>query len=840
MAIVLGCEAPVRGQDAQSQTPSETPEQSQGEEDEPNIVVIGNRVIVSPLQDLPVEQNYDPAYLASYAASTLGELLDEIRRENGDTDPSILVNGQRISDPNDIADLPVEAIASIEALPRGAAQRVGGIAGQRAYNVILRSSVRSATTTASHEFATEGGWSNSRGELLLNYIEGQDRIGLTIRGARSANLFESERDFVPRADFIPYSPVGNITPVFGTEIDPAFSALAGQPVTVVALNAGDPQPTLASLLANANTINPSMQSEFRTLRGSSRPIEIALAGNKVLTPWLSVSFNGRINWFESESFNGLPSARFRIPESNPSSPFATPVFLALNDPSRPLRSTSSNTDIAISSTLSAVWGEWRANLVTRWDDRERTYQNQFAGALLNGAGTVGDATNPFDGSLAGTIPVEGRISESTNSATEIAADAAGPLFALWTSPIWARFSTGARWVDLDASDSFGDRVFARHEYAADAGLTIPLTSRADVFLSAMGDSEIAFDIGRTDLGIYGTLDRRAVAFNWQILEWLRLAARDSRQEQPIIAELLAAPEFRTPNVPYFDPLTGETVDVTIVYGGVGGIQSEEARTRTLSLTASPLAKYRLLLNLDYLDTDLRNQIGALPIPSSAVVAAFPDRFQRDSTGTLVLVDSRSVNFARQRSEQIRFGASFNVPLVETVLTPANREAGTPARRTPGIDLQVNASHTYLLNSRTVIREGLPEIDLLRGGAVGIGGSRQRHSTDLSLAVMRGFSGFRLNAQRRGVNYLVIGSSEAPDLLTFEPLTTVDLRVIADLADVFPHAPIANGTRFTLVFDNIANERQRVTNDADIVPQAYQPVRRDPVGRTIKVELRRVF
>jgi hypothetical protein len=193
--------------------------------DENRIVVIGDRSVIASLQDIPVEQTYDEDSIDSYAVSTVGELLDEIRSENGDAEPSVLVNGQPVSDLDDIADLPVEAISRIEALPRGAAQRVGGAAGQRAYNVVLRPSVKSATLTGSYETASEGGWSNIRGEALFAYIRGQDRISLTLRGANSGTLFESERDFVPRTERYPYSPIGNIVPAAGAEIDPVLSAL---------------------------------------------------------------------------------------------------------------------------------------------------------------------------------------------------------------------------------------------------------------------------------------------------------------------------------------------------------------------------------------------------------------------------------------------------------------------------------------------------------------------------------------------------------------------------------------------------------------------------------------
>jgi hypothetical protein len=162
------------------------------------IIVRGDRSISASLKDVPVERVYDEDGIGSYDVSTIGELLGEIRGENGDADPGFLVNGQPVADVGNISDIPVEAIARIETLPRGAAQRVNGVAGQRAYNIVLRKSVRSLTATASREMATEGGWSNSKGEALLTRIRDENRIGLTLRAARSGALFERERDFVPR------------------------------------------------------------------------------------------------------------------------------------------------------------------------------------------------------------------------------------------------------------------------------------------------------------------------------------------------------------------------------------------------------------------------------------------------------------------------------------------------------------------------------------------------------------------------------------------------------------------------------------------------------------------
>ena len=823
-------------------TPTPAPEQTADETRKPDrnqIVVIGDRAIIASLQDIPVEQTYDEDDVASYGASTAGEVLDQIRTENGDDQPAVLVNGQPVTDSDNISDLPVEAIKRIEALPRGAAQRVGGPPGQRAYNVVLRTSVKSATFTAGYERATEGGWDNVRGEALLTYIHQQDRVNLALRAADSSNLFEFERDFVPRTESVPYSPIGNIIPVGGSEIDPALSALLGHPVSVVALPAGNSNPTLADIVAGADAANPSEQNFYRTLRGASRPYEVTLGGNKVLTPWLSLSFNGRLSWLEGSNFSGLPAGRFLIPSGNPYSPFTTPVYLALNDPTRPLHSTTDTTQRTFSSTLDANFGQWHASLAGRWDQNERDYMFEYSGALSGASGTVDASVNPFAGTLAALIPIESRTSRSTTTTRQIEADFDGPMFNLPAGPARGRVTAGAEWESLDATDPSGQHSLRRHDYGLKAALTLALTSR-ERFLPILGDSDLTLELGKADLGRYGTLDHNSIAFNWQLVDWLRFVASEQRDERAVSPELLAAPEVISPNVPYFDPLTGDTVDVTVIYGGAGNLKSEDYRTRTLSWTATPLPKYRLQLNVDYLFTDVRNQIGSLPPPSTAVVLAFPDRFQRDASGTLTLVDNRTVNFARQRDQELRFGIGFTIPLTAGEVIPADRAAGTQRRRIPPLNLQVNASQTFQLESTTVIRAGLPEIDLLKGGAIGIAGGGQRLSTNVSVALTKGGSGIRMNLRRRGASYLVTGSAASPDLLTFSPLTTVDLRAFADLGQMFPKAKLMKGTRLTVSAKNLMNERQRVADAFGNVPQAYQPVRRDPVGRTLMVELRKVF
>lgn len=801
------------------------------------IIVIGNRSVLIPLQNLQPETTYDEDDVAGLGVGTVGEALDEVRNQNGDEDPAVLVNGRPVRDQDEIANLPVEAVVRIEVLPRGSASRANGAPGQRAYNVVLRSSVKQGTLTASREEATEGGWGNTKGEAQFTWIKGQDRVNLSLRGAKSGSLFENERDFIPRTEFFPTSPIGNILPFGGTEVDPALSALFGQPVTTVALPAGQTAPTLAALLPGANQINPSEISSYRTLRGEVRPIDLSLTGNKSLNSWLSFSFNGRLSWMRSENSNGLPTARFLVPATNPFTPFSTPVYLAINDPARPLRSEGRNSTQSFAGTFSAFSGDWRASLTGQWDRREQTNLSRFTGSL-GSLSTVAPTLNPFSGTLAGMIPISERHSISRYTTSQVAFEIQGPVVALWAGPLVLRSGLSNTWISFVAEDPSGPRQFKRTELVTKGGLTLPLFSRQNGFLGGLGEGEFELDFGRSDLGSYGVLNRRSLALNWQPASWLRLVVTDIKDERAVSPELLASPAVSTPNVPYFDPLTGQTVDVTLIYGGAAGLRDEESRNRTVALTLTPARKYNLQINLEYSNIEQHNEIGPLPPATTPVVLAFPDRFVRDANGTLILVDSRSVNFAREDSEQLRIGLRFSIPLSQA--GTVRKDASGKRRRTPALKFDFNLTHTIILNNHAIIRAGLPEVDLLAGGAIGIGGGQARHNTRAGLSLTRGGTGVRVDYSRRGASYLSTGTLAAPDLLNFGPLATFDLRAFTDLGDIFPATSLLKGTRLSLVVDNVTNRRQTVTNQAGEIPQAYQPIRRDPVGRTVLIELRKTF
>ena len=140
----------------------------------------------------------------------------------------------------------------------------------------------------------------------------------------------------------------------------------------------------------------------------------------------------------------------------------------------------------------------------------------------------------------------------------------------------------------------------------------------------------------------------------------------------------------------------------------------------------------------------------------------------------------------------------------------------------------------------MIRKPLDPVDLLSGGAIGIAGGRVRHQLDGTFSLASGGSGVRLGVAWRGMSSLESRNGGVSDTLRFSPLLAVNLRAFADVYRFMPRFDWAKRMRLSLNVLNATNDRQRVRNSAGTIPLQYQPGYRDPRGRTVELELRKVF
>jgi hypothetical protein len=269
-------------------------------------------------------------------------------------------------------------------------------------------------------------------------------------------------------------------------------------------------------------------------------------------------------------------------------------------------------------------------------------------------------------------------------------------------------------------------------------------------------------------------------------------------------------------------------------------------------------RLNLQLNAEYTDTDVRDFVSSLPEASAAVMLAFPDRFVRDANGVLTTIDLRPVNFESQRQKRLRYGISMDARLgsgsegpARVVVAPSDGAADDAsdrpapvARRTSGgrrgTRLQLNANHSVVFSDEIRIRSGLDPIDLLGGGAIGIAGGRVRHQFDGTAAVNRGGTGARIGVTWRGRSTLESRISGQTEELSFSPLLLVNLRAFTDAAELFGRSSWTQGTRLSLNVINLTNDRQTVRDPRRETPLQYQSGYRDPIGRTVELELRKVF
>jgi hypothetical protein len=815
---------------------------AQPQQDDPNRDI----VVTAPLfHDIQPERQLDQDAIESYGVSTIDELLGEVQVELGEEaeTPLIIVNGQRIHDLSEIGAFPVEVLKNLQVLPRGSAVALGGRPGQRVISLNLKSAARTATVTAAHKAATDGDWNSDRGEGILTQVRGSRRANLTLRARDDSALLESQRGILQPDPRYPYALGGNLVgyPGSGVEIDPLLSALAGQVVTVAPLPASA-TPALADLVAGANQPSITDIGDYRTLRPQTRNYDLNATYATPLAAWLTANATLRLNRNVSNSLRGLPGELFVISANNIYSPFSRAVGLASYGPDA-LHSRNVRQGGEGNLTLNATFGSWTATWNTNRQQSKSVTNSQSQAASTI---PIGDDVNPFSADLAGliTLRTDRFASRTTSTSSDITAN--GPLTELPAGPLIATIEGQLDWDRQRSSTSFGgiasSRDFNRSEQSIRGAVSIPLASPTGGFVTGIGALDANLEYGRQHYSDAGSVSHYAYEVNWEPLSLLRMTASVDSTQTPATVDFLGGPVTTIPDVRMFDPLTGETVDVTQITGGNPNLLPQKTKIRRVNALLRLVPALKLQLNGEYTDTDRRNFVSTLPEASAAVALAFPDRYVRDSSGVLTTVDLRPVNFDSEREKRLRWGLSMNVKLGGGASAAAGpRKPGEPrAKPKPNTYFQLTANHTMVFSDRIVIRSGLDPVDLLSGGAIGIASGRTRHQVDATAALNSGGTGARIGLTWRGKSELESRINGSVDTLRFSPLLLVNFRAFTDMKRFVPNAAWAKGLRLSLDIVNATNHRQSVRGSFGDTPLQYQRGYRDPIGRTIEIELRKVF
>lgn len=474
---------------------------------------------------------------------------------------------------------------------------------------------------------------------------------------------------------------------------------------------------------------------------------------------------------------------------------------------------------------------------------------------------------------------------AVNQSLNTTGTATGTLFELPAGSVTTTIKAGFDTADIVGvsrrTASFSSTNLSRDSTSGQLNIDVPVSRSGTIgSLSFNGNAAVE------RLSDFGTLRTYGVGVHWTPVSEVRVIASYTNEEDAPTIRDLGSPVLVTPNVQLLDLTTGTTVNLTRVSGGNPTLLGSERRVRKLGVTLKPFDSTDLTFLGTYTHTSIDNAVGALPVASPEIEAAFRDRFSRDGNGVLTRIDSRPVNSARTKSTAFRWGFNWSKTLKAPPPTGAdgkpltteeiaarreamraqfqgrgngppdgNRGAGT-GRRSPGGGsfggpggnqgrLQFSLFHNWRITDTVLIRPGLPVLDLLDGSAIGASGGVARHEITADAGYNRNGIGARASLNWESATQVrqTPGGPPSPNDLRFGSQATIDLRLFADLGvrrELVRKSPFFRGSRVTVGIDNLFNRRTDVRDASGNVPLGYQRDLLDPLGRTVRISFRKLF
>ena len=429
-------------------------------------------------------------------------------------------------------------------------------------------------------------------------------------------------------------------------------------------------------------------------------------------------------------------------------------------------------------------------------------------------------------------------------------------------------------LETTSTRTIGQTNLDRSNLSAGVNLDLPLTSRRNDLLSAIGDLSLNLNVGVDRLSDFGTLTDYGAGLTWSPTEKLSLQATYiAKNAAPGLSDL-GGPVIVTPNVPVYDFTRGETVLASVITGGNPNLVKERQRDWKFGLTWQLPFLERSNFIAEYFRNNSRNTTNGFPLLTPAIEAAFPDRVVRDASGQLISIDRRPVTFAEETSERLRYGfnLSGNFSKADPKADSANpfaaamRGAGGGGGRPEGAGPRrggtggggrfggpggggdgrgrwnLSIYHTIRFDQTVRIGATGPALDLLGGDATG-SNPVARHGVELEGGgFYRGF-GLRASASYTGGARIDGSGLTGTSQLGFAPIATFDMRLFADLGrmpGVVKAVPFFEHSRLSFRVDNLFDAQQRVTDANGLVPLSYQPGFLDPKGRFFEVSFRKQF
>ena len=853
--------------------------------DEPDIIVMGQRNLPGAvIGDIPPEQQLGPSDIRSYGVSSLSDLVNELSpqtqsdRGSGGA-PVVLLNGKRISSFAEIRDIPTEAIARVDILPEEVALKYGYPADQKVINVVLRRRFRAVTIEAADKEATAGGRNTPEGEFDILHIRNGGRLNLHTSYTANSALTEDERtipattatglngatiDQQPYRTLLPSSRdlavnlvyaktiLGNVSASVNGRIEASDSiGLNGLPTISLDLPVGSP------FSAPGEQVNRVVDG-YRPLTQKTSTIaaHFGTTLNGTMGKW-QWSVTGVYDRTDSETFTdaGFDATTFqdRIkagdPTANPFGPLAnaglTPYPLnrahstansggldaLFNGTLFTLPAGAISTSVRVGGSLSGLDSQSNRLGVAQTADITRN--------IVNGQVNV---DVPLTSKAKGFLGAIGTLSVNFNLAEDHLSDF-GDLRTIGYGANWTPFEG----VRLLASATDQDQAPS----AVQLGNPNVTTPNVRVFDYLKGTTANVTTVSGGNPGLIADTNHvKKLELTVKPLKKTDLTFVatyvSTRTEDPIAAfpSATAAIEAAFPGR-FTRDNNGVGVLTQIDMRPINFAESERSSLRWGINFSRPL-KSKIQKEFEAF------RAGTGPNPFAGI--QLPRDFQRPGGGR----GGDNPGGAPPPPGGGQDGSSQgNGATAGSGGGPPGGGAGGGGgggRRggggfggrgggAGGGRLQFAVYHTWHITDSVLVKNGGPRLDLLNGDAIGSSGGQSRHEFEVQAGYSNNGLGFRLSGNYKTGTTVNGGTPTIPDRLHFSGLGTADIRLFADLGqrlDLLKAHPWLRGVRLSLAVTNIFDSKQRVTNAAGGTPVSYEPDYLDPLGRAVRLSIRKLF
>ncbi len=258
------------------------------------------------------------------------------------------------------------------------------------------------------------------------------------------------------------------------------------------------------------------------------------------------------------------------------------------------------------------------------------------------------------------LSTAGSTSDSKNTTLDALANITGAILDVPAGKmrLSARGSLNKSVLDgeSDRNGFIQSTFLTRSTAGAQVTLSAPLTSSRRNVFGEVGDIS-AFVHGSVDsLSDFDTVTSYGAGLTWAPMSGMHFSLRGNHTEAAPSLQQLGSPTVVTPGSQIYDQVTGQTVFVTSTSGGNPDLLAETREDVNFNGSWQPFQG--LTLTGSFTHNDTKNALTAFPLFTPALEAAYPSRFTRDSSGTLIAVDRRAINIPDREGDTVRVGATF--------------------------------------------------------------------------------------------------------------------------------------------------------------------------------------